>query len=330
MSLAERFLAFILRPFVLSRRTLGDAGPEQSNPIGHLTDSDIIELWKDSLKVDADTFQTILGFPNPGNIASIGFGTAVKRFSGSKEALAMEIVRKETTIPVASCYRSIDSVFPRYLAMALIEGQTVAFVWDKLGLWMRFRIVVSLWHYVYQLRSISRRNPYLCRFPGPFADAGPGMCTGSLFNDSGAGPFRSYAHMAAWYRNRLLVMQKFRPNFVAFKTIDPFFDDTRPLVFTHQDLHMRNLILGNDGQLWVIDWNDAGFYPEWFEGANMREVYRLHGDGGTWNKLNSWIFGESNSRGQWPYIDAVRYSLVSMSADVPDLVCHFIFCRFFR
>ncbi|KAK0452089.1 uncharacterized protein EV420DRAFT_1766182 [Desarmillaria tabescens] len=322
MSLVERFLAFILQPFVLSHRTLGDsdAASEQHDPIKHLTDSDIIKLWKESSKIDAGTFQTFLDFPNPGNVGSIGFGTVVKRFPGAQESQAMVLVRKETTIPVPLCYRSIDSVFPRYLAMSLIEGQTLASVWDNLGLWMRFRVVVSLWHYVYQLRSISRRNPHLCQLPGPFGGAGPERCTGSLFNDSGAGPFRSYAHMAAWYRNRLLVMQRFHPNFEAFKTIDPFFDDTKPLVFTHQDLHMRNLILGKDGQLWVIDWDNAGFYPEWFEGANMREVYRLHGDSGSWNKLNSWIFGKSNSRGQWPYVDAIRFSLVSMSADIPDLI----------
>ncbi len=44
----------------------------------------------------------------------------------------------------------------------------------------------------------------------------------------------------------LLIMQRFRPYFNEFKTIDLFFDDNRRLAFTHQDLHMQNLILGND------------------------------------------------------------------------------------
>ncbi|KAG7444370.1 uncharacterized protein BT62DRAFT_1029338 [Guyanagaster necrorhizus] len=149
MSLAERFLAFILQPFVLSYRKLGDAASEQHDPIKHLTDSDIIKLWTECPKIDTNTFQTILGFPNPGNVASIGFGTVVKRFPGAQESRAIELVRKETAIPVPPCYRFIDSVSPHYLAMPLIEGQTVASVWDKLGLWMRFRIIVSLWHYVY-------------------------------------------------------------------------------------------------------------------------------------------------------------------------------------
>ncbi|KAG7441330.1 uncharacterized protein BT62DRAFT_997250 [Guyanagaster necrorhizus] len=68
------------------------------------------------------------------NVASIGFGMAVKRFPGAQEARAMELVRNETAIPVPPCYRFTDSVSPHDLAMALIEGQTVASVWDKLGL----------------------------------------------------------------------------------------------------------------------------------------------------------------------------------------------------
>ena len=47
------------------------------------------------------------------------------------------------------------------------------------------------------------------------------------------------------------------------------FDDSAPLVLTHQDLNMRNLIVGDDGRLWVIDWAWSGFYPRWFEFVAM-------------------------------------------------------------
>ena len=48
------------------------------------------------------------------------------------------------------------------------------------------------------------------------------------------------------------------------------FDDSAPLVLTHQDLNMRNFIVGDDGRLWVIDWAWARFYPLWFEFVVMR------------------------------------------------------------
>ena len=47
---------------------------------------------------------------------------------------------------------------------------------------------------------------------------------------------------------------------------EPVFVD---LVFTHNDLNMRNILLDQDGQLWIVDWGWAGFYPMWFEYVGM-------------------------------------------------------------
>ncbi|KLU85745.1 hypothetical protein MAPG_04765 [Magnaporthiopsis poae ATCC 64411] len=46
------------------------------------------------------------------------------------------------------------------------------------------------------------------------------------------------------------------------------------LVFTHTDLAPRNLILEDrTGHLWVVDWDEAGFYPRYFEYAGMHNFY---------------------------------------------------------
>ncbi len=110
-----------------------------------------------------------MGHSNKGRIASISSDTVVKYHGSAQEFRAMELVCQETAIPVPLCYRFFDGN-PSYLAMGAIEGVTVDSVWDQLGLWMRFRVVVSLWHFVHQLRSISRRNTQLCHFPGPLGD----------------------------------------------------------------------------------------------------------------------------------------------------------------
>lgn len=47
------------------------------------------------------------------------------------------------------------------------------------------------------------------------------------------------------------------------------FTKPEPLVFVHNDLHMGNIILGNDGRVWLLDWECAGFYPQFFEYTAM-------------------------------------------------------------
>ena len=48
-----------------------------------------------------------------------------------------------------------------------------------------------------------------------------------------------------------------------------FFDDSMPLVFTHDDISPYNIRLGKDGTVWLTDWESGGAYPKWFEYANM-------------------------------------------------------------
>lgn len=50
---------------------------------------------------------------------------------------------------------------------------------------------------------------------------------------------------------------------------DPECEDTGPFVFTHHDLNMRNIILGDDGKIWLIDWDYSGSYPRYFEYLSM-------------------------------------------------------------
>lgn len=55
-----------------------------------------------------------------------------------------------------------------------------------------------------------------------------------------------------------------------YAPVDVRFDDSLPLVFTHGDISMNNVRLGRDGKVWLMDWGASGFYPQWFEYANMR------------------------------------------------------------
>lgn len=46
----------------------------------------------------------------------------------------------------------------------------------------------------------------------------------------------------------------------------PFtFDDFSSLGIVHGDVAAKNFILGDDGHLWLIDWEAAGIYPTFFK-----------------------------------------------------------------
>lgn len=48
----------------------------------------------------------------------------------------------------------------------------------------------------------------------------------------------------------------------------------------HMDIHERNLILDDQGNVWLIDWAFAGMYPIYFETASIlrhgRQTYFQH------------------------------------------------------
>ncbi|PBK68599.1 hypothetical protein ARMSODRAFT_1040313 [Armillaria solidipes] len=126
-------------------------------------------------------------------------------------------------------------------SMGTIEGVTIDSVWEQLS-----------------LRTFDW-NPQLCLFQALL------------------GTLRSVII------NRLLevVMQIYDSLIEESKIADPRSDDHKPLVFTHQDLHARNSIVRKDGKLWVIDWADAEFYLEWFQGDNMKQLSRQQGNSGS-------------------------------------------------
>jgi hypothetical protein len=133
--------------------------------------------------------------------------------------------------------------------------------WTELSWWKKLRIAFTLRGYIRQLRRIKGTRP------GPLGGDRACQIEGVCFGERLAGPFETYPELAAWF-NRKMVAAKRHPRSKIPENPAPF-DDSMPLNLTHHDLHMHNIILGDDGQLWIIDWGRAGFLPPWFEYATM-------------------------------------------------------------
>ncbi|WKT47124.1 hypothetical protein QSH57_012029 [Fusarium oxysporum f. sp. vasinfectum] len=88
---------------------------------------------------------------------------------------------------------------------------------------------------------------------------------GPWFTDNGAGPFGTLAELENWCNHKIdvgIMVKQLTPETRRFEFKD--------IVLTHQDLALRNLVLGEDMNVWVIDWGCAGVYSRGFEQAALQ------------------------------------------------------------
>lgn len=266
-----------------------------------MSDGEILEACQNAPAIDANTFWiSMINQWNTGVIFRIREDSVVKHKSQMipSELEIAELVRCETCIPIPF-HQQFLPPGPQdneaYLVMEYVEGQNLADIWDNLSWWMKFRVAVTLrYYYVHQLRQIPSRLGL--SVPGPLGDSAE-YCEGRLFTSDGPQRFTSYSGLCTWYADRLLWMQTIVRNEYAMKS--PAFD-RRPLAIVHQDLYLRNLLLGSDGQLWMIDWELEGVYPDWFEYANAQLYAEINTQTmpRSWTWLIPWMFGRFEGPGQ--------------------------------
>ncbi|KAG6898633.1 hypothetical protein C0993_005492 [Termitomyces sp. T159_Od127] len=258
----------------------------QPSDVDQLSDLEIGELLD-----KAEPLGKIITNPGPNDLF---FGTSVYKLTtntivkiaqypedglDSREVNALNFVFAKTTIPVPRVRRVVresDGCF--WIVMDHVPGTTLAQIWPTLSIWRKIWIAFTLRRYIRQLRRVrvSATTP-----PGPLSKEGPRRCESPVFGlHRPRGPFTSYSALSNFFNER----HNASANIDKLPHDDPSrnesFDDSEPLVLTHQDLNLRNLILGNDGRIWMIDWGWSGLFPPWFEYVSMErqnEVERISG-----------------------------------------------------
>jgi aminoglycoside phosphotransferase (APT) family kinase protein len=229
-----------------------------------------------------------------GSVRILSSDTVIKLMDGDPyhEERALDFVRKHTSIPVPKVHRCIQQRPSGYLVLEKIEGARLDKLWSSLSSTQRSEVVSTLRDYVNQLREASAHHPRR-HIPGPIAKT-PQKCYGAewLFGEKEHGPFTSSKQFFAFLHTR----------FQSFVKVDRF-DDSHPLVFTHGDLTMRNMIMGLDGKIWLLDWGWSGFYPLWFEYmATMSAVENdMRSEEPQENKDGLWIWAKlvPSVTGEW-------------------------------
>ncbi|KAG5717993.1 hypothetical protein E4T56_gene1713 [Termitomyces sp. T112] len=177
------------------------------------------------------------------------------------EANVLNLLFAETTIPVPRVRRVIALGGYFWIFMDYIPGQTLAQAWPTFSTWKKICIAFTLRRYVRQLRGLkaSATTP-----PGPLSIQGPRICESPMFGTvlSDRGPFASYSELSGFFNERHQLAAKMAGTPEDDLQRKEHFDDSEPLVLTHQDLNLRNMIIDKDGCLWMIDWAWAGYYPD--------------------------------------------------------------------
>jgi aminoglycoside phosphotransferase (APT) family kinase protein len=248
----------------------------QTSDIEHLSDDELVALFeKTSQPMDCQ---------NSPYVSRISERTVLK-FIGydNREALALQLVSEHTDIPVPRIWRTVRQDDGRWwVAMEYIPGTSLSYQWPSMGCSSRVKAAFTIRSYVRRLRRL--RSPLFSR-PGQLSELsfqeeeedGGGSRSPLWGSLDYRGPFESSAHLGAFLNDRnnigLWIHGEDAARFGLPR--DARFADSEPVVFTHQDLHLRNFILGEDGQIWMIDFDRAGLWPEWFEFVAMRlQIFR--------------------------------------------------------
>ena len=181
-------------------------------------------------------------------------------------------------IRVPCVKRTIRSGHNVWCIMERILGDTLEIVWSQLSWFATIKLSLQLRHFVRCLRSLTSSAA------GSLAT---GQCRSFYLEDRFGLPARSNPKDITYFIRFWVGFSSIRQAIKA-ATQAPMEPKGRipptakSLVFTHHDLAPRNLLLDPSGQLWLLDWDLAGFYPIYFEYASMQN-FQMPQD---WNLLS--------------------------------------------
>lgn len=162
--------------------------------------------------------------------------------------------------------RSVPYDDKAFIIMDRVEGYTLEDAWPRLSWYSSIRLAWQLRRVIWRMRSVQST------IAGSLAS---GRCRSFWLDDRFGLPVSAcakdiYDFLAFWL-NFLSIRHEMRKGSHHTSSIEKLpSTQTGSLVFTHHDLAPRNLMIDPRSELWLLDWDFAGFYPEYFEYASMQ------------------------------------------------------------
>ncbi|THZ57474.1 APH-domain-containing protein [Aureobasidium pullulans] len=209
------------------------------------------------------------GIPFDGQIMQLPFGLILKWSDGTRaeEVLAMEAARRAgMPVPRVICYgEQPDSPHaPVSILMTRLPGHELGAVYETLDAAEQETILQEMDAYISSMRKW--KSPWgeqrICSLSGtsirsvrvPFHSMGP-FDTEDQMNDYLLYP---QDYHESYYDHE--------PDFLNLKKrVDVLFSDKHDIVYTHGDLKHHNIMVHNGHVSGFIDWESAGWYPEYWD-----------------------------------------------------------------
>ncbi|KNG84887.1 phosphotransferase enzyme family protein [Aspergillus nomiae NRRL 13137] len=208
--------------------------------------------------------------PRPVTFENLGLIVKFGPYVTVAEARCLRFIRMtfQERVPVPEVFGwRIDEESNVFIYMEPIEGQTLLDRWDWLSTLDRNALCDQLHHIIGGLRQLEQEasDKYI-------RSLGQKRLLEYVFQEEReAGPFSSIEEFNDWFS--FLPQSRF-PMLNRYK--DPyreFLPDTGEIKFTHADLHRGNIIVSTTGPariLAIVDWAQAGWYPDYWEYCKAR------------------------------------------------------------
>ena len=231
------------------------------------------DLWRLNAERHKELAQARILRTSPGTVTKF----ETDYYNGPpSEGLTLDLVFHHTTIPVPRVRRIINTgaYSPARddlaIVMDYIPGRRLLEVWPNMSLFAKLRVAFILRGYVRQLRTIRHPRSSVPGPVGPDDEARSIKCllmSGEY--DRWPEPIQSYPELSAWWNRKYAASMKLAARAHVDLPLEAF-DNSEPMVLTHCDINMRNVLVGDDGRLYLIDYGMSGFYPPWFEYVNWK------------------------------------------------------------
>lgn len=180
------------------------------------------------------------------------FGLVAKECinSGPNEPNALRLVDKYTSVPAPRLIDAGEYHGKTYLVMTRVPGQELSKVFHLMSYPERDRLVEDLKSCVAQLRKIPNHTPYL------ICDTLGGPVVDHRVPDKSGGPFNTEADFTKYLC-------------LGCSPAEALGDVPVPQghrsYFTHSDFDYSNLLIENGRLSGIVDWECAGYKPEYWE-----------------------------------------------------------------